>query len=110
MAEEPRPFFAEQRSIDDRVVVRIGGECDPATLERLNATLDAAIEQEPQEVVVDLADATFVDSLTLCSLTAAAKRVRANGGSFRIQSVAGEIRRVFELAGLDNYLLQPRGS
>src|SRR5919197_4890908 len=108
MAQEPRPVFAEQRSIDDCVVVRIGGECDAATLDRLNETLEAAIEQQPQEVVVDLADATFLDSLTLGSLTAAAKRVRADGGSFRvIRAVATEVRRAFELTHLDTYLLAP---
>ena len=109
MAQEPRHFFAEQRSIDDRVVVRIGGECDAATLDRLNETLEAAIDQEPQEVVIDLAEATFLDSLTLGSLTAAAKRVRAYGGSFRIRKVAAEVRRVFEITGLDKYLLQAKG-
>lgn len=106
MPEEPRPFFAEQRSIGDRVVVRIGGECDAATLDRLNGTLDAAVDQRPQDVLVDLAEATFIDSLTLGSLTAAAKRVRASGGSFRVRGVAGEVRRAFEITGLDKYLLQ----
>jgi anti-sigma B factor antagonist len=106
MAQEPRPFFAEQRSIDDRVVVRIGGECDAATLNRLNETLEAAIDQHPQELVVDLSETTFIDSLTLGSLTATSRRVRANGGSFRIRKVAAEVRRAFEITGLDKYLLQ----
>ena len=106
MAQESRPFFAEQRSIDDRVVVRIEGECDAASLDRLNETLEAAIDQRPQELVVDLAETTFVDSLTLGSLTAAAKRIRASGGSFRIRKVTAEVRRAFETTGLDKYLLQ----
>jgi anti-anti-sigma factor len=111
MAHESRPFFAEQRSIDDRVVVRIGGECDVATLDQLNETLEAAIDQQPQEVVVDLADATFVDSLTLGSLTAAAKRVRANGGSFRVvHAIAADVRHAFKITGLEKYLLQPKES
>ena len=109
MAREPRPFFAEQRSIDDRVVVRIAGECDAATLDRLNETLEAAIDQQPQEVVIDLAEATFIDALTLGSLTAAAKRVRANGGSFRIREGAAEVRRAFEITRLDKYPLQAKG-
>jgi anti-anti-sigma factor len=108
MAQEAHPFFAEHRSIDDRVVVRISGECDIATLDRLNETLQAAIDEQPQEVVVDLADVTFVDSLTLGSLTAAAKCVRANGGSFRVRRVAAEVRRAFEITGLDKYLLEQR--
>jgi anti-sigma B factor antagonist len=107
MAKEPRPFFAEQRPVDDRVVLRLGGECDAGTLDRLNAALAAALEQRPQEIVVDLAETTLVDSLTLGALTAAAKRVRANGGSFRVVgAVAAEVRRAFEITGLDKYLLQ----
>jgi len=59
-------------------------------------------------VVVDLAQATFVDSLTLGSLTAAAKQVRASGGSFRVvRAAAPEVRRAFEITGLDKYLLVP---
>ena len=109
MPEELRPFFAEQRAIDDGVAVRIAGECDAATIDRLNETLDAALDQRPHEVVVDLAEATFVDSLTLGSLTAAAKRVRAYGGSFRVVgAVAPEVRRVFEVTGLDRYLLEAK--
>jgi anti-sigma B factor antagonist len=106
MAQEPHPFFAEQRSIDDRVVVTIGGECDAATLNRLNETLEAAIDQQPQEVIIDLGETTFIDSLTLGSLTAAAKRVRTNGGSFRIRKITADVRRAFEITGLDKYLLQ----
>ena len=106
MPEEPRPFFTEQRSIDDRVVVRIGGECDAATLDRVNATLEEALDRRPHDILVDLGEATFVDSLTLGALTAAAKRVRATGGSFRVRGVVGEVRRAFEITGLDKYLLE----
>ena len=101
-----RRFFAQQRAIDNRVVVRVGGDCDAATLDRLNATLEAAIGQRPEDILVDLSEATFVDSLTLGSLTAAAKRVRATGASFGVRGVAGEVRRAFEITGLDKYLLQ----
>jgi anti-sigma B factor antagonist len=86
--------------------VRVGGDCDAATLDRLNATLEAAIDQRPEDILVDLSEATFVDSLTLGSLTAAAKRVRATGASFGVRGVAGEVRRAFEITGLDKYLLQ----
>ena len=110
MAHDPCPFFVEQRLIDDRVVVRIGGECDAATLGQLNERLEAAIDQRPHEVVVDLAEATFVDSLTLGSLAAAAKRMRAIGGSIRVvRADAAEVRRAFEITGLDTYLLEGQG-
>lgn len=108
MHEEPQPFFARRRSSDDRVVVQVGDECDASTLNELNEVFREVLAEQPSEVVVDLARATFVDSLTLGSLTAAAKQVRMSGGSFRVVRVsAPEVRRAFEITGLDKYLLVP---
>ncbi len=105
MHDEPRPFFARRLSSDDHVVLELGGECDASTLDELEV-LREVISEQPHEVIVDLAQATFVDSLTLGSLTAAAKRVRASGGSFRVvRAAAPEVRRAFEITGLDKYLL-----
>ena len=61
MHEEPQPFFARRRS-SDRVVVQVGGECDASTLDELNEVFREVLAEQPSEVVVDLAGATFVDS------------------------------------------------
>jgi anti-anti-sigma factor len=62
------------------------------------------------DVIVDLARVTFVDSMTLGSLTAAAKRVRVGGGSFRVvRALVPEVRRAFQVTGLDKYLFAPGG-
>src|SRR5215212_8494005 len=59
----------------------------------------------PDELIVDLSQTTFVDSLTLGSLTAAAKRLRTNGGRFRVVgATAPEVRRALQITGLDGYL------
>lgn len=106
-ADEPHPFFASQQRTNDQVVVRLGGDCDAATIDRLNSTLQEAVAQQPTGVIVDLAEATFIDSLALSALLAAAKRVRATGGSFRvIRALATEVRRAFEISGLDKHLLE----
>jgi anti-anti-sigma factor len=108
MHDEPQPFFARRRSGDDHAVLALGGECDASTLDELNEALRELLAEQPNEVVVDLARVTFVDSLTLGSLTAAAKQVRASGGSFRVvRAVAPEVRRAFQITGLDKYLLVP---
>jgi anti-anti-sigma factor len=108
MQDEPQPFFAKRRSRDGRVVLALGGECDASTLDELNEVLRDVLAEQPSAVVVDLARATFVDSLTLGALTAAAKQVRASGGSFRVvRATAPEVRRAFEITGLDKYLLVP---
>jgi anti-sigma B factor antagonist len=99
-------FFANRRSGDDPAVLMLGGECDASALDELNAILRELLAEQPHDVIVDLARVTFVDSLTLGSLTAAAKRVRLGGGSFRVvRAVVPEVRRAFQVTGLDKYLL-----
>jgi hypothetical protein len=63
-------------------------------LDEFNEALCDVVEQQPQEVVVDLAHTTFIDSLTLGSLTAAGKRVRAATFFGVVRASAGGPARV----------------
>src|SRR5438552_14352168 len=82
MGGEAQPFYVRRRAGDGQIVLEVGGECDASTLGELTEALRELVEERPQEMVVDLAHMTFIDSLTLGALTAAAKRVRARGGLF----------------------------
>jgi anti-sigma B factor antagonist len=105
MQECPEPFSTTQRSANGQVVIMVGGECDAATLDELNEVLANALACEPDEIVIDLANTTFVDLLTLGAFTATAKQIRARGGSFRLVGVsATEVRRALEITGLGTYL------
>src|SRR5437762_11079579 len=104
MADVQQEFFARHRSNDGKHVIELGGECDAASLEELNELLRAVVSERARDVVVDLEEATFVDSLTLGSLTAAAKQMRAAGGTFQVTGAgAPDVRRVFVIKGLDRY-------
>jgi anti-anti-sigma factor len=105
MSERPQQFFAKRRTHNGRIVIEIGGECDMATLDELNEVLREAVAAHPTELAIDLARATFIDSLTLGALTAAAKQVRTRGGSFNVVGVSAPvIKRALEITGLDTYL------
>lgn len=105
MQSEPEPFFIRQNSRDGRVLIEVGGECDAGTLDELNEALTSALASRADELVVDLGNTTFVDSLTLGALTAAAKRMRARGGRFHLDGAsASEVKRALELTGLTAYL------
>ena len=105
MEQEPQLFFARRRSDDGRVFVEVGGECDASTLDELNDLLREALAAQPRELIVDLAATTFIDSLTLGSLTAA-KQLRARGGTFNVVgATAPEVRRALEITGLGTYLV-----
>jgi anti-sigma B factor antagonist len=106
MQDLPGPFFAKSVSTIDQVRLKLGGECDAATLEQLNDALQEAIAQQRNEVVVDLGEVTFIDSLSLAALTIAAKQVRGSGRSFSVtRATMPDVRRVFEITGLATYLL-----
>lgn len=62
---EPQPFFAKRVSLNGQAIIKLGGECDAATLDGLNRVLREAVSEDPDELVIDLSEATFVDSLTL---------------------------------------------
>jgi anti-anti-sigma factor len=105
MPELPQPFFAKRSSNNGRVVIELGGECDLATLDQVNEILREAVAAQPSELVIDLAQATFVDSLSLGALTRAAKQIRSNGGSFQlVRASEPEIKRALAITGLDSKL------
>jgi anti-sigma B factor antagonist len=105
MHDQPQPFFANHVSSNGQAFIKLGGECDAATLDQLNGVLQEAMAEQPDELIVDLSQTTFVDSLTLGSLTAAAKQLRTNGGRFRVVgATATEVRRALQITGLDDYL------
>jgi anti-sigma B factor antagonist len=111
MHKYPERFFTTQRSSNGCVFIHVGGECDAATLDELNEVLANALTSEAHEIVIDLANTTFVDSLTLGAFTATAKQIRAKGGSFRLVGVsATEVQRALEITGLRTYLqAHPKG-
>jgi anti-anti-sigma factor len=105
MENLPQLFFAARTSDGSRILLELGGECDAASLTALNDALADAVEHATEELVVTLEKTTFIDSLALGALTAAAKRARARGCAFRVIRPSPAIRRTLEITGLDRYLL-----
>ena len=60
-----------------------------------------AIDGGASGLVVDLSDATFVDSMTLGVLLGAVKRLRPRGGKVAVVCLSPHIRRIFEITLLD---------
>jgi anti-anti-sigma factor len=86
-------------------VVELRGEHDLSTVEGLRTELDAIFAQGTT-VVIDLSDATFVDSAVLNELVSAQRRVDADPNE-RLAVVApgdGFPARVLNLVNLDRLL------
>ncbi len=95
-------FGVERVDADSPIpVIAVHGQADLHTAPALRDALTEAIDDGASGLVVDLSDATFVDSMTLGVLLGAVKRLRPNGGRLAIVCRSPHIRRIFEITLLD---------
>jgi anti-sigma B factor antagonist len=86
---------------DPVVVIAVHGQADLHTAPELRNAITAALDGGATGLVVDLSEATFIDSMTLGVLLGAVKRLRPSGGKVGIVCVDPHIRRIFEITLLD---------
>ena len=98
-----RPEFEVTVSTDDGVrVVAVRGELDLDTIGELSEVL--AADDGPVTTVVDLRGLTFIDSSGVSGVMSAARRARDAGARLVCVPGSPQIRRVFELTGVDTVL------
>ena len=85
----------------DVVTIAVHGQADLHTAPDLRDAIAKAIDGGASGLIVDLSDATFVDSMTLGVLLGAVKRLRPRGGKVGVVCVSPHIRRIFEITLLD---------
>jgi anti-anti-sigma factor len=79
------------------------GELDIATAPELVEMLDR-LRRTNHPVTLDLAEVTFMDSTGLTTLMDAHVQSTQNGWSFSVRRPSPAVKRVFELAGVDDLL------
>ena len=85
----------------DAWLLELEGQIDLYAAPAFKERILAAIEKGKTRVVVDLSKVEFMDSTGLSVLVGAWKRVRPADGSVTIVSQREEVRRLFELVGLE---------
>jgi anti-sigma B factor antagonist len=98
--------FSIDRSDPDVAIVALAGEHETFTAERLRDEL-AALVEERRAIVIDLSEATFLDSSVVGAILQA--RAAARDASLRFGVVMDDhtgpsVQRLFELTGLDTVL------
>jgi anti-sigma B factor antagonist len=83
------------------VVIAVHGQADLHTAPELRNAITAALDGGATGLVVDLSEATFIDSMTLGVLLGAVTRLRPSGGKVAIVCSDPHIRRIFEITLLD---------
>jgi len=95
-------FDVEVFDLTDRLsVIEVHGQADLHTASDLRSAITDAIDRGAVHVVVDLSEATFIDSMTLGVLLGAVKRLRPAGGAVSVVCRDPHIRRIFEITLLD---------
>lgn len=87
-----------------QTLVRVGGEVDLSNAARLAEAIESASGEDA--ILVELSGLEFIDSTGLSVLLDAAKRSREHGRKLRVRGARGQVRRVLEVAGVHDWLLQ----
>jgi anti-sigma B factor antagonist len=83
-------------------VVALTGEVDLYSAPELKTRLAELTEAGAHEIVVDMTGTTFIDSTALGVLVRAVQRLReTDGGRFGLVITDENIRRIFEMTGLE---------
>ena len=85
-------------------VLAFGGEIDLAVAPELRRQLEARLDAGSPSVVLDLRQATFLDSVTLGVLIGVHQRCTQLGGHLTLVVTDPRILRVLEITGLDGTL------
>ena len=87
-------------------VIVLEGEFDMTGTQRFWAFVDATLAAEPRAVIVDAGGLEFVDSSGLLALMRARDAAVEADAAFTIRNPSAALRRIVELAGLEE-LLEP---
>jgi anti-sigma B factor antagonist len=88
-------------AVDPLPRLEVRGELDLATAPQLRRRLDTLIGRSTTDVVVDLADAPFVDAAGVHVLVDAHRRLLADDRRLTITSASAATLRVLQLLGLE---------
>lgn len=90
------------------VVLHCDGRLNMASARALRALVDETVQGGSPRIVVDLSQASFVDSSGLGALVGGLKSARQAGGDLRIAGAPEQVLTVLQLTNLDRVLTPHR--
>jgi anti-sigma B factor antagonist len=97
MADEPLAVSTELAGAIQ--VVHVAGRVDSTTSGTFDARMDEVATGDGAQVVLDLAQVTYISSAGLRSLLTLSKRVKTLGGGLVLAAVPPRVQDVFDIAG-----------
>ena len=91
----------QTRPLDDGYYIALEGEVDLSRSPALRNELMQVTSNQPKQLVVDLAEVTYMDSSGVATLVEALQKMRQHGGEMRLCRLQPRVRSIFEIARLD---------
>jgi len=86
---------------DGGAILSLSGELDMATAPDLRQAIVAAVADGATDLVLDLSEVSFCDSVGLGIIVGGLKRARSHGGDLRLRAVPERLAETLALTGLD---------
>jgi stage II sporulation protein AA (anti-sigma F factor antagonist) len=96
---------------DKRVTAYLSGEIDHHSAQEMREAIDAAVERaQPETLVLDFREVTFMDSSGIGLVLGRYKLVSSMNGQVELSGITGQLRKVMRLAGLDRLVKFEKGN
>jgi len=93
------------RRSGEMILVRLEGELDHHTAQKVRQTLEDAIrDPSVRQMTMDLSGLTFMDSSGIGVLLGRYKTLASRGGWLKVEKARPEIERIMRMAGLFSVL------
>jgi anti-sigma B factor antagonist len=95
--------ISSRRLANGTFVIAASGEVDLYTAPELERALAGPVAEGTAQIVVDLSEATFVDSTALHVFLRAARRLDREARELIVVVPNANVRKVFDITGLDRF-------
>ncbi|WP_078551283.1 STAS domain-containing protein [Bacillus alkalicellulosilyticus] len=93
-----------QATTDEKVIVMLSGEVDAYTAPKLREVLIPLTEQSGNQVVINLANVSYIDSTGLGIFIGALKSSHTHQSKISLQGLTSRVERLFRITGLDEVI------
>jgi stage II sporulation protein AA (anti-sigma F factor antagonist) len=86
------------------ILIEVEGEVDAHTAHKLDKALNDQLAQGHSQLVLDASGMGYISSAGLRAIIFAQRELDQRGGQVRVCGLNAQVRRIFEMAGLDECL------
>ena len=97
-------YLSELENHGGFAVIRAGGELDLYAAPELRAAVEQALEEDCSQLVIDLAEVTFIDSTSIGVLMIGHRALSRSGGALQIVALNRNVVTTLHIVGLDREL------